>query len=285
VNGLLLALGAACLALALGRGARRGLAGALALALGATWGFLISVSACDALARRAYPEPQPHTPMPTVAFETEHSRYDLPVYALTPTAERSLQTFYVWVQRLDLFPRLYPSLHEALHAGGPLVIANPGKSFTTSEVDSIAYFVRRGGRLLVLDDPRNLNSSTNELLGLFNMKRDTVVVGPAPLQDLRRAIVGSTRWAGAVRGGRPLLLVNDTLVVAAEQRVEQGRVTVFMNSFAFTDAVMGATGANPDPNQRRLYDLEYWFLRRLMAADPDTVRLALLATPGKRGRR
>jgi hypothetical protein len=165
------------------------------------------------------------------------------------------------------------------------VIANPGKSFTTSEVDSIAYFVRRGGRLLVLDDPRNLNSSTNESLGLFNMKRDTVVVGPAPLQDLRRAIVGSTRWAGAVRGGRPLLLVNDTLVVAAEQRVEQGRVTVFMNSFAFTDAVMGATGANPDPNQRRLYDLEYWFLRRLMAADPDTVRLALLATPGKRGRR
>lgn len=280
LNALLLVLGAGLLLAALARGARRGFSGALALAVGATWGFLTAAWVCHALAERDYPEPRPHTPMPTVAFESEHSRFDLPVYSLTREAERSLQTFFVWVQRLDLFPRLYPSLEQALRAGGPVVIANPGEPFTTTELDSVAHFVRRGGHLLVLDDPRNLQSSTDQLLGIFNMRRDTLVAGPAPMTNPQGAIIGSTRWAGGVRGGRALGFVDDTVVVVAEQPFERGRVTVYMNSFAFTDAVMGATGVNPDAVQRQLYEIEYWLLRRMISPEPDLERLAPVAEAG-----
>ena len=286
VNGLLLVLGAVLLALALRRGGRAGLSGALALAVGATWGFLAATGACAALDRRGYPEPAPHSKVPVVAFEWEHSRFDLPIFSLTPVAERSLLTFYVWTQRLDLVPKLLPTLAEALHAGGPVVLVNPGRSFTLAELDSITYFVRQGGRLLVLDDPRNVESSTDQVLGVFNMRRDTVVVGPTPIRDRSGAIVGSSRWAGGVKGGEPLLFVKDSVAVAAEQTLERGRVTVFMNSFAFSDQVMGATGVSPDPIQQQIYALEFWLLRRLTAPDPDAVRLAAIAPPpAARGRR
>ncbi len=272
-NVFFLVVGLGFLGAALRRAAQGGRPGGLSLVVGGTWGCLAAGGLCTVLARGAYPEPRPRVELPTVAFEAEHSRYELPVLALTRTMDRSLHTFYVWVQRLNLFPKLEPSLEGALRVGRMLVVANPGIPFTQSELDSVVHFVRRGGHLLILDDPRNDPSSTDQILGLFGMRRDTVVVDSAVIRNRQGESIAPARWAGAVLGGKPLLWLSSGAVVAAEDSLEAGTITVFMNSYAFTDAMMGATGANPDARQRRLYELEYWLLRRMEAKRPGAVPL------------
>ncbi|HYM81958.1 MAG TPA: DUF4350 domain-containing protein [Candidatus Limnocylindria bacterium] len=241
-----------------------------ALVIAGLLGFVATQRACDALAARDYPLPQPRQPIEEIVFDAEHGDFLLPRHDLVYGYWNAIQTFYVWTQRIGLVPRVADRLEDALsHPGRALVEFNPRRSFDLQEIDGIVDFVRRGGMLVVIDTPENEESSANELLGPFQMSfssqvQDSIAVlrplgaagawlrAPGPVDTL-----GVAAKARAVEGAQPLLVLPEGETVMGYQPFGRGTVLAFGAGRLFSDEVMGGTATMPTPHQRALYQAEF----------------------------
>ncbi|MDI6807962.1 MAG: hypothetical protein QME66_03125 [Candidatus Eisenbacteria bacterium] len=212
----------------------------------------------------SYKDPAPHTGFTKVAFDWEHSRFTLPVYSLEWDQRLSFHTFYTWTQRLGLVPSLEKSFSDALRKGDIVVVINPIKRFAIEEVDEMTEFVRKGGRLLLLDSPRNWASTGNELIGPFLMKTDTLTVASSACFDSTRREIATLSNAGMVEGGKPLFTLSNGNPVASYSTFGEGKIVVFNASSNFATETLGGSSALPTPAQRKLYDLEFSLLRFLL---------------------
>ena len=156
-----------------------------------------------------YSSPKPHTKYTQVNFESEHSDFEMPVLHITQNTERDYHTFYVWLQRINAVPKLYNNYGDALKGAGSLVIINPVKPFSKSEIQKTKDFVENGGKIFLIDDPAktNLSVSNNFLASLsipLILKRNS----SSPVTIFRRKndtlLVGSNS-AAEVSGGKQLL--------------------------------------------------------------------------------
>ena len=233
-------------------------------------GLALAIGAYDSHVRASYPLPEPHTAFTRVAFDGEHSGFNLPMRGLTVFPETSLHTFFVWTQRLGLFPSLEPDLEGALAKGDLVVLARPLSRLSTREEAALLEYVRRGGRLLILVDVDQAGEPTARLLDLFDIGLDELPP-PPPDEEERpyvmthegKRIVPMARAAG-LTGGSPLLLLSDGRTVLSEVRLGEGRVFVFSDFYMFTTEVMGHTGITPNARQRSISELEYWMLREML---------------------
>ncbi len=276
-----------------------------------------------------YPLPKPHTELITVNFESEHSRFELPIFHVTQFPESSFHTFYVWLQRLGLVPALKPSFESALAEGGVAILINPHHPFSLEELLAAEAFLQKGGKLLVLDDPRHGGHViANQFLAYFGMHMaaapegfSTVNMGKS--KDDTAKIASS--FAGKIIGAPTLLFAETRLQpsdpnpmtrspfghmnnaldlqpvlsadfmgmsrpspsfslqqqwprtsnqslpdtarlwpVFAAKRIGKGALAAMASSYVFTDHEMGFTTTQPNENQRRIYELEYWIFREVL---------------------
>jgi hypothetical protein len=255
------------------RGWSREQQAALILA-GGFLGLAVAIAAYDSHVRASYPLPEPHTDYTSVAFDGEHSGFNLPTRGLTRFPETSLHTFFVWTQRLGLFPSLEPTLESAISRGDLVVIARPLRSLDAVEADALLEYVRGGGRLLIIVDSEQAGAPTTDLLGLFDLG---LVRGAGPEspeggeEEERPYIVtpGGRRIVPVaapvgLTGGTPRLLISDGRTVLSEVRLGSGRVFVFSDFYLLTTEIMGHTGITPNARQRSISELEYWMLREML---------------------
>jgi len=135
-------------------------------------GLTLAVAIYDSYTRASYALPEPHADFVSVAFDGEHAGFNLPTRGLTKFPETSLHTFFVWTQRIGLFPSLEPTLEEALQKGDVVVIARPLKSLDQAETDALLEYVESGGRLLLIVDGAEPRGPTAQVLDLFGLKLD-----------------------------------------------------------------------------------------------------------------
>jgi hypothetical protein len=219
------------------------------------------------LAESAYRLPSPHTDYPRIAFESEHSRIGLPIGPASPPPDASLQTFYVWTQRLGYVPSLAPTLEQALQKEQAVAIVDPARPFEPAEIAAVEQFVAQGGRLLVLADPQGSSQIAAQILapfglGLESRRQTTGIISNAAGEPLIELQV-----SGVVTGGDTLLtLEGQSPIVAA---VHHGEGLVAAASFArpFYDRQMGTTSVLPSASQRMLYEIEFWLFRGLMTGE------------------
>jgi hypothetical protein len=253
--------------------------------------FVVVAAWCQHGAARAYGPPKPQHLLDEVVFDGEHGYFQLPVTTLLSDHWGNMHTFYVWMQRLGLVPRLESRLDSALqHPGRVLVEVNAARDFGFSEIDGIVDFVRRGGTLLVMDTPLNPTSLSNQVLGPFQMdfspvRRDSLAVlrPPSPEGDwLQGPVPGDTLGiavkAFGVTGGKPLLRLSDGTPVMAQRDFGRGKVLAFGASQLFSTLVMGNTAVIPNPRMRALYQAQYDLLERV-AGIRVTERYAVHAAP------
>lgn len=251
-------------------------------------GLTLAVLVYDAHARRSYPLPEPHTDMLTVAFESEHSGFTLPTRGLTRFPETSLHTFYVWTQRLGLFPSYEPTLESALSKGDMVVIAKPIRPFGQAEADALTGYVERGGKLLIIVDGERLVPAALELLDIFGIGTEETAVRAEPREEKEAGkgergpqgeeppgyhpdilasgggrIAPASKPAG-LTGGEAMLLLSDGRVVLSRVGIGEGEVLVFSDFHLFTVENMGHTGITPDARQRSVAELEYYILREIL---------------------
>lgn len=229
-------------------------------------GFVIAASLVQRWNKANYPLPRPHTPFVSICFDSEHSDLGLPAAHFPVDAETSYETFYVWTQRLGHFPSAKYSLREALDSADAVVVVNPSVQFSKQQVQSIVQYVRHGGKVLVLDDPRNISTSTAyQILSPFGLRIRFDDLGHQKVYSNSRTQICEGDHVGSVVGGTPVLHTGDGLpLLSSTQSQENGIVAVGALSALFTDENMGPVSTIPDERQSEIYELEFWLFRDLL---------------------
>lgn len=171
--------------------------------------------------------------------------------------------FERWLLRVGLFTSRRAGA-EAF-GGDLLVLMHPHLQADQAWRDALVRYVEGGGKLLVLDSPRNAGSTTNLLLRPMGLS-----LGPRVGEGTLSAGAGGQTVqvkageACEVIGGRPIATM-DGKTVAAEVSFGRGTVTLVGFGSRFNDDQMGATGdVEPGPELRQVFDLEFWLVRHVL---------------------
>jgi hypothetical protein len=214
-----------------------------------------------------YRLPVPHTKFTKVSFDLEHSNLSLPLLSLVKNPDKGYQTFYVWTQRLGYVPKALPELQDALEQGDIVIIINPDKSFDHKARNEVLNFVQQGGRLILLDGTFNSTSTANEILEVFNMKISYSQQKTSVFHDISGRSISTTQYAARVEGGEPVLTTKSKEPILSVRKKGEGLIVVMADSRLFSDRIMGTTGVFPSPEQRKIYDLEFWLLKELLSVN------------------
>ena len=231
------------------------------------FGGILGVSAAtlfvNYLADRHYYLPKAHTPMIKVGFEEEYCDFKIHSRQLLHEPAIDYQTFYVWLQRLGYYPTLF-SLNDSPDTFDMIILVNPLRYFSETEIKKIEDYIARGGRLLVVDHPKGARSTANQIIERFGMKirhdqhQDAVEIYEG---DTR---IGTLKSFAPVEGGKALLYVKDKGAFVSTERFGMGIIAAMAASPSFANNEMGETEAVPDEHQRFLYRLEFWILSSLI---------------------
>jgi hypothetical protein len=239
--------------------------------------FSMAAPLCSHLANVSYPLPIPQTDYTQVCFEQQHSSLNI---SLKPTSSLATNTnnygtFFVWTQRLGCIPSLGPTLVDATGNADVIVIVNPIQPFTETDIQLLTIFFEKGGRLLLMDSIRNSQSTANELLGSFGIWITTTttdqVLSYNESENSSQIPIGNiTSPYLTITGGNQLLTNNKNEVYATMTEFantatgDVGRLLVVVDSYTFSDAVMGGTFTEPTERQRRIYDTEFFLFNEIL---------------------
>lgn len=229
-----------------------------------------------------YSNPLPHTKYFRVAFDLEHSSMYLPAREFYLDRKDSFKTFYVWTQRLGIFPEISLKFTDSLKGNDAIVIVNPTKEFREKEIVRFLQYIEGGGNALIIDDPRNRNSSTAyQLLSPLGLGIEYYEIEKGKIVDRDGKEIWNGEHLGKVSGGGHLLFVipeeekskdklrpnrkeENRIPVLTFLKKGRGIVVLFGCSYIFSDEVMGTTSRVPDRSLRNLYNLEFWLFRDLL---------------------
>ena len=194
--------------------------------------------------------------MTRVAFDLVHGDFILrPASGMSVDINRSdrdlldLSTFFVWSQRLGLFPNEARGWNE-LEQASMVVLPLPGRKLCEEDAKRLLAWVRGGGRLLVLAE------------GQHESSRAALLLNPAGL-----AAIPAIAYAGygtpvlTIQGGEALWKDDHGRVVAARARLGKGTIVACGVGRTFGAAVMGGAFTEPDADRERVYEFEYALLR------------------------
>jgi hypothetical protein len=170
---------------------------------------------------------------------------------------------------------LESTLFDATQKGKIIVIINPTQPFTETDVHLLTVFFEKGGRVLLLDSIRNIQSSANELLGNFGIwittaTNNQMVFFNESDSSSQRNIGNISSPYLTINGGSKLLTNEKNELSATMTEFTNtttgatGKLVVAVDSYTFCDAVMGGTFTEPNEPQRRIYDTEYFLFNEIL---------------------
>ena len=131
--------------------------------------------------------------------------------------------------------------------------------------DALVDYVSKGGKVLILDAPENINSKANSLLYPFgiNINRTTSQNGQLKAPTDWPVITINSSYS--IEGAEPFLWAGNT-TIGATKKFGKGTVTIISFGSRFADAYMGITGDTvPDQELRKVFDLEFEILKRIVS--------------------
>jgi len=232
--------------------------------------FSVAAPVFSHVNRINYSLPSAHSDYTKVCFDGEHSDSVIAhrSYLEFFGSHKLYGTFFVWIQRVGCIPSLEKTLHDAINEGDVVVIINPVKSFEREEIDAIADYIENGGGVLLMDSVLNTDSTANELLQNFNIllsyetsdhmlyNRNTTVSNLS---------IGSISAPYLTISGREDVFVtenNETSIAVVE--IGKGKIVVLVDSYTFSDNVMGGIFTEPDESLRQIYNTEFYIFEELL---------------------
>ena len=256
---VLLSLAALCGALL---AARRWRGAFLVLVASGTLGWAAAALGVRSAHRAAMPLPAAIRPFVRVVIDRTVCDCPLSKSGFIAGRDDGFGIFERWILRLGYFTARHRG-SDAL-SGQLLVFLHPSQEPCEAFRDAVVRYVRRGGKVLVIDSPANRQSTASSLLRPFGLGvgRRGHVEGQLGVPEGWPSVqVGATC---EVSGGRPFAHVGST-PVATRARHGKGTVTVLGFGSRFTDAHMGVTGdVVPDKGLRQVFELEFALLRAII---------------------
>ena len=212
---------------------------------------------------RYYVFPEAKKEFQKVFFDLEHSNMSLPVKSLVLTPETSYETFFVLTQRLGYVPKAIEKLEHGLKDDSIVIIINPNMTWTQRNHLRLQEFVEEGGRLIVLDNRCNENSSSNHILQPYNIKLDYIPLTAEIFEDPLGRHVATTDCATRVDGGKPVVSTLNNEVIVSVIDKGKGRIIVISDSRLFSDRFLGTSMSIPNSYQKLIFELAFWILEEL----------------------
>ena len=237
--------------------------------------FSIAIPSFYIANKLSYPLPAAYKDYTRICFDSKHSGYIISPSPTTVTTDtkKLYDTFFVWTQRLGYVPYLEEEKidNNSLNKADAVVIINPDKSFSEDEINALSSYVKKGGKLLVADSVLNVNSTANELLQYFGMWITTESkYVPAKLgsnttnNTITNNISASLPYLNIIGGKNTTILDENNNTILSVSNIGNGIVAIFVDSYTFSDAVMGGAFTIPDNNQEKIYNLEYYIFENIL---------------------
>ena len=217
-----------------------------------------------------YPLPDPIKEHNQVCIDMLHSNI-----VITPSPyERMLSNFnynvfYIWTQRVNLSSSMEYSLSNAISKGDAIIIINPDVPFSNNEISRLKQYVYNGGKILLMDSIQNAKSTSNTLLQHFNLQLNSFFERNKlydylniSLNDSYIGDIGSVSLN--IMGGQKIILDENNATKISCVNYGEGIVVVVVDSYTFSDNVMGGSFTVPDSNLRRIYNTEYYIFEELL---------------------
>jgi len=264
---------------------------------GAALGWAGSAFAARTYHRWAMPPPKPQRPMTTVVIDRTLSDAALSKGGFIGGRQDGFGLFERWCLRLGCFTarRSGPDAFT----GDLLVLMHPHLPGDPSYRKRLFEYVESGGKVLVLDSPRNAASTTNVLLEKLGLSVGPVLPG-GKLEPPADWPAVDVEGAYEVRGGQPLVKLGGSprrispvargdstgreadKTVAAEVRHGKGTVTLIGFASRFNDDQMGVTGdVEPGPELRKVFDLQFALVRHILHLPKPQAPATRPAQPGE----
>jgi hypothetical protein len=240
--------------------------------------FCVTAPFCSSLIDQSYQPPIAQTDSLQVGFDQQHSSVNISVKPSSSLGDNSKNygTFYVWTQRLGCVPWIEQTLADAVEKDDIIVIINPVEPFTETDVQRLTTFLEKGGRVLLMDSIRNPSSTANDLLGNFGIWITTMTADQVLLsnesQNTSQLSIGnlSTPYL-TITGGETLLTndKNEIYATLAEMKntstSDRGKLIVVVDSYSFSDALMGGTFSEPTSRQQQIYETEFFLFQQILS--------------------
>lgn len=229
--------------------------------------FCVSNPLFMAINKENYVSPSSNLELTNVCFINEHSDFVISSHPIMEEIQQKkcYDTFFVWTQRIGYIPSIENRLHDALEKGDICVIINPVKSFAKTDISAIKNYIDKGGSILIMDSIINQESTINELLSHFGMKViiESKFNGTKNINN--RFIGGIIMPALKISGGNSVLKdEEDRIMLSVYETENGGKVVVFVDSYTFSNEMMGSTFTVPDEFQQRVYDTEYYIFEEIL---------------------
>jgi hypothetical protein len=217
-----------------------------------------------------YQLPSSLTDYKKVCFVQEHSNFKISLKPslIIPEEEQEYGTFYVWTQRIGFVPCVEPLLKDALQKENIIVLINPIKSFSEEDIKLVSNFIENGGKMLVMDSITNSRSTTNELISNFGMWINKKSSNLTLFDDKNKATI--LRPYLSISGGENVYFdeKNETQISVMnfynQSSGKNGTIVVVVDSYTFMDANMGGVFNEPNKNQLKIFETEFFIFEELL---------------------
>lgn len=239
----------------------RFLSGAVAGApIAVVFALLLSNKAADLF----YPFPTPRRETRYVFFDREHSDINLPDIEMTGSSRNSFQTFFTWIQKLDLIPKCIYNLHEMDAGSNDVLLMIYPSVFNEKSLEILQEFLEKGGVAMILDGPGNQNSQVNLWTRPFGMAINySSVYNGVLLDNTGKDLFYELNLNSVpkVTGGNPVLTCNGNGVLNYLD-IGKGRLYVSCLGDYWTDVSLGISNSDPTPEQEKLSGTVYYLMEQ-----------------------
>jgi hypothetical protein len=191
----------------------------------------------------------------TVGFDGEHSDN------ITSNGDLSgkYETFYIWTQRVNLTPAMEYRMEDAMAKGRAMVVIDPEKPISETELASLLDYIKRGNSVLLMVSTETYWPDVIKYFGMqtYYLERPNNKSSTNPVWKDGLPI---EPFGLAIKGGRPLYAI-DGRVILAEADMGRGKFLLFSDSQVFKDGFfrrpgfMGYSKSDPSIVDKRNYDL------------------------------
>ena len=252
---------------------------AIWLGIGAGW---VGLRVSAARTREAFGASAPRAAPETLMYDTSLSAFRLE--EASPLFPRgtgpgwgtggAFNAFFINSARSGVWPAVAGTLEQAL-SGRAAVLIWPSRTPTEDGMKALSAFLRRGGRLLILDSVLNVDSTTRLIAGSFGIAIEDRLLPLAEPEGRPRVPVLASAQGLASSPGRPV-----AKTVGARRRVTRGgatvistdvgagRLLVVLDAALFSDRSFGGVYTTPNVQQAETYEAQREVLRMLLEPRP-----------------
>lgn len=223
--------------------------------------LIISLPIVNTINQMSFKLPEEKRPLTKVSFIGKYSNIYLPFKEWRKEDPNDFNTFYIWGQRVGLRTLYIHDIEEAVkNNSAALFMILPDNRFEIEDFDRIDSYLRKGGKLFILDHGAP-GSTSEDLLGQYGLSLKYYDNGKGKVISSQRDFSFTNEVpVGLVEGDCDSLLMwegeeGESGNIFIKKAVGKGTLYVFGGVLNFSNANFGYSGFVPSGEKKKINDL------------------------------